>query len=265
AFAYHVKLPLECVFIGERTTSYKDLLDVRLRTSRHAANGGSEARRVPPPQYRQSFLAHDALQNSFALQPLMSLHRQERHAYAISPGQRQFEAQLATLPHKELMWDLEQNAGAIARLRIASAGSAVRQVEQHLDSLAYDFVTLVAANMGHESDPARIVLLRRMVEALSGGRAIRIFQTRRHGHVYSIGLLCRIALPDSLLHRLRAGLRRPWRLAASRSVARELGLCPQRPREGRTLRLSNTLRRFLLTARWVRKYNSEFRWEGCKF
>src|SRR4029077_5794474 len=207
AFAYHVKLPLECVFIGERTTSYKDLLDVRLRTSRHAANGGSEARRVPPPQYRQSFLAHDALQNSFALQPLMFLYRQKRHADAISPGQRQFEAQLATLPHKELMWDLEQNAGAIARLRIASAGSAVRQVEQHLDSLAYDFVTLVAANIGHESDPAGIVLLRRMVEALSGGRAIRIFQTRRHGHVYSICIVCGLdcgvlgtrPLPDQLL------------------------------------------------------------------
>ena len=81
------------------------------------------------------------------------------------------------------MWDLEQNAGAVARLGIASAGSAVRQIEQHLDSLAYDFVTLVAANIGHESDSAGIVLLRRMVEALSGGRAIRIFQTRRHGHV----------------------------------------------------------------------------------
>jgi hypothetical protein len=37
------------------------------------------------------------------------------------------------------------------------------------------------------------VLLRGMVEALSGGRAIRIFQTRRHGHVYSIGLLCCMA------------------------------------------------------------------------
>jgi hypothetical protein len=120
----------------------------------------------------------------------MFLHRQERHADAISPGQRQLEAQLATLPHKELMWDLEQNAGAVARLGIASAGSAVRQIEQHLDSLAYDFVTLVAAHIGHESDSAGIVLLRRMVEALSGGRAHRIFQTRRHGHVYSIGLLC---------------------------------------------------------------------------
>src|SRR6266849_4992046 len=175
ALAHHVKLPLECVFIGERATPYKDLLDVRLRTSRHAANGGSEARRIPPAEYRQSLLAHNALQNSFALQPLMFFHRQERHAYAIGAGQRQLEAQFATLPHKELMWDLQENAGAVARLGIASAGPAVRQVEQHLDSLAYDFVTFMAANVGHESDPAGIVLLRRMVQTLSGRRTIRFF------------------------------------------------------------------------------------------
>jgi len=39
----------------------------------------------------------------------------------------------------------------------------MRQVEQHLDSLAYDFVALVAADVGHESNPTGIVLLRRMV------------------------------------------------------------------------------------------------------
>jgi hypothetical protein len=78
------------------------------------------------------------------------------------------------------VWDLEENAGAIAGFGIASAGSAVRQVEQHLDSLAYDCVTLVAANVGDESDPAGVVLLRRMVETLGGRRTVRFFQTRRH-------------------------------------------------------------------------------------
>jgi hypothetical protein len=98
----------------------------------------------------------------------MFLHRQERHAYAISAGQRQLEAQFAALPNKKLMWDLQENAGAVARLGIAPARPAVRQVEQHLDSFAYDFVAFVAANIGHEPDPAGIVLLRRMVETLPG-------------------------------------------------------------------------------------------------
>jgi hypothetical protein len=73
------------------------------------------------------------------------------------------------------MWNLEQNAGAIAGLRIASAGAPVRKIEQNLNSLAYDVVALVAANVGHESDPAGVVLLRGMVQALGGGRAIRFF------------------------------------------------------------------------------------------
>src|SRR5260221_4177104 len=48
ALPHHVKFPLECLFIRERTTSHKDLLDVRLRTSRHAANDGSKARCIAP-------------------------------------------------------------------------------------------------------------------------------------------------------------------------------------------------------------------------
>src|SRR5208282_5779209 len=117
-------------------------------------------------------------------------HRQKCHSHAISAGRRQVETQLDALPHKELVWDLEENAGAIAGLGIASAGPAVRQVEQHLDSLAYDVVTFMAADVGYESNAARVVLLRRMVQALGGRSTIRFFFTRRHGHVCSIGVVC---------------------------------------------------------------------------
>jgi len=81
------------------------------------------------------------------------------------------------------VWDLEENAGAIAGFGIASARPPVRQVEQHLDSLAYDIVTFVAANVGYESNPAGVVLLRRMVQTLGRRRAIRFFQTRRHWYL----------------------------------------------------------------------------------
>jgi hypothetical protein len=113
----------------------------------------------------------------------MFLDRQKCHAHAISAGHRQFETQLDALPHKELVWDLEENAGAVAGLRIASAGPAVSQVEQHLDSLVYDVVTFVAANVSYESDPAGVMLLRRMIQTLGGGSTIRFFPTRRHRHL----------------------------------------------------------------------------------
>jgi len=87
------------------------------------------------------------------------------------------------------VWDLEENAGAIAGFGIASARPPVRQVEQHLDSLAYDIVTFVAANVGYESNPAGVVLLRRMVQTLGGRRTIRFFEARRHGHVGSMSII----------------------------------------------------------------------------
>jgi len=119
----------------------------------------------------------------------MFLHRQECHPHAISAGKRQFETQLAALAKIELVRNLEKNAGAVSGLGIASAGATVRQAEQHLDSLADDFMAFVATDVGHESNPASVVLLRRMVQTLGGRRTTRFFSTRRHGHVCSISIV----------------------------------------------------------------------------
>jgi hypothetical protein len=59
----------------------------------------------------------------------------------------------------------------------------VREVEQYLDSLTYDFVAFVAENVGDESDSASVVFLPRMVQALSGRRSIRFVLTRHHSVV----------------------------------------------------------------------------------
>jgi hypothetical protein len=67
------------------------------------------------------------------------------------------------------MWDLNQNAGTVAGLRIAAAGATMREVQQDLDSLADNFVTLVAVDAGYKADAASIVLVRRIIEALGRG------------------------------------------------------------------------------------------------
>jgi hypothetical protein len=64
---------------------------------------------------------------------------------------------------KELVWNLEENAGSVSGFGVAAAGSAVGQVEQNLDSFGYDVVTFVASNVGYEPDAAGVMLLRRMV------------------------------------------------------------------------------------------------------
>jgi hypothetical protein len=85
-----------------------------------------------------------------------------------------------------LLRDLKQNAGAVSCLGISSARAAVGQVEQHLNSLAYDVVAFAAADVGHKSYAAGIMLLRGMVKALGGRWSIRFLSTRRHGHLFGI-------------------------------------------------------------------------------
>ena len=52
-----------------------------------------------------------------------------------SPGARQGEAELGAFAREELVRNLDEDAGAVAGLRIAAAGAAVRQVDENLNAL----------------------------------------------------------------------------------------------------------------------------------
>ena len=90
--------------------------------------------------------------------------------YVPALGRR--ETELVAFAGKELMWNLDEDAGAVAGFWIAAAGAAMRQVQQHLNSLADDVVTFMAANAGDKADAAGVVLVRGIVETLRGGQAI---------------------------------------------------------------------------------------------
>jgi hypothetical protein len=64
---------------------------------------------------------------------------------------------------------LNEDAGAIARFRIATAGPAVRQADQNLDPLPNDVVALMTANAGDKTHPAGVVLVGRIVQPLGRG------------------------------------------------------------------------------------------------
>ena len=102
----------------------------------------------------------------------MLLDRQESHADAVGPGLGKSETELLAFAREELVRNLDQDAGAIAGFRIAAAGAAMGQIQQDLNSLANDVVTLVAADAGDKPDAAGIVLVRRVVETLGGRQAI---------------------------------------------------------------------------------------------
>jgi hypothetical protein len=120
------------------------------------------------------------------------------------------------------MWNLEQNAGAIAGFSVASAGPAVRQVEQDRYSLGYNFVAFLPTDIGYKANSAGIVLLRGMVQALRGRRCGHFLPTRRHGHVCCIYIIAAC-------------------LTASKSIVLEYGRSPPKATGLSRLWLRNTL------------------------
>ena len=67
---------------------------------------------------------------------------------------------------QEAVGELDQEAGAVAGLRIAAAGTAVLEVLEHLDALVDDACERVAVDVRDEADAAGVVLVRRIVEPL---------------------------------------------------------------------------------------------------
>ena len=78
------------------------------------------------------------------------------------------------------MRNLDQDACAVARLRVASRRAAMSEVDKNLEALANNIVALFAANAGDESHAAGIVLIARMIKTLR----LRDAATIRCLHVY---------------------------------------------------------------------------------
>src|SRR6185503_19605995 len=101
----------------------------------HTTDGGAFGGWIAPPEHAQAFFAHNPLDDAFALQTRMRLDRQEHHPHAVLAGGRQGEAEFAALPREELVRYLDEDARAIAGLRVAAAGPAMRQIDENLNPL----------------------------------------------------------------------------------------------------------------------------------
>jgi hypothetical protein len=94
------------------------------------------------------------------------LHGQEYHADSVFARRRQREAKLRAFAGKKFVRDLNENSGAVARFRIASACATVREVDEDLQSLFDDVVRLHALNVNYKTDATRIVFVSRIIETL---------------------------------------------------------------------------------------------------
>ena len=172
ALADDVKFAFQGIGIHAVRPLDKKLLDVRLRVAGQAPDGIGIHRRVAPTQDGQAFVARNFFQNGFARHSLVGLDGKEDHPHAVLTGRGQRKTQAGTFGLEKRMRNLDQHAGAIARLGIAPASAAVRQVDQDFDSLHYDVVGFFAGDVGHKADPARVMFVARIVKTLRPGQAV---------------------------------------------------------------------------------------------
>src|SRR5580765_4340511 len=102
----------------------------------------------------------------------MLLDGQKSHADAVGTQLRKSETQFAAFAREELVGNLDQDSRSIAGFRIAPAGTAVGQVQEHLNSLTNDVVALVTADACDKPDSTGVVLVRGVVKALGGWKAV---------------------------------------------------------------------------------------------
>ena len=170
--AHDVELALErrLVLHLAPVAADEDLADLRhdrarLRTAFRRVDG-----HVAPADELQTRLADRALEDLAALVSLIRLARQEHHADAVFAGLGKASFCMRELLLEERVRDLQQDAGAVARQRVAAAGATMLEVGEDRQALLDDVARLGSAHVDHEADPAGVVLEARVVESLPSKR-----------------------------------------------------------------------------------------------
>ena len=77
---------------------------------------------------------------------------------------------------------LNEDARPVAGQRVGPHRAAMGEIPENLQALINDPVALAVSNVRHETDPARVVLVARVVEALLPGQSL-MHVPSRFGHL----------------------------------------------------------------------------------
>ena len=166
--AEDVEFPFQLFRVLPRRAADKDLLNVGLdgagiptqliRVDRHGA----------PAQEFQPLGGDAAVNQGAALGLGRRGRRQENHPHTVAARLRQSYAQGRSFLLKELMRQLNQDAGPVPGFRVAAASPPMAQVDQGFQSLSDDLVGLAAPDVGHHAHPAAVVFQLGGVKAILG-------------------------------------------------------------------------------------------------
>src|SRR5262245_15052180 len=141
----------------------------RLHGLHHLGKTRVVDRHRAPAQELQPFLTDDAHPHALAVgaQPLILRH--EQVADGIPTGLGQLDLELHALLGQEVMRNLDEDAGAIARDRIGADRAAVLDVAQDGDRVLDQLVGLAALEIGNKANAAGVVLALGIEEPLGLG------------------------------------------------------------------------------------------------
>ena len=151
-------------------------------------------RHVAPAEQRQTF-TRDHLRIDVANDlPPVCVRRHEQIADRVLAGLRQFESKLGCFLGKELVRNLYENAGAVSHARIRADRTAMLEIAENAQAIFDDLMRFAAFDVRDESDAARILVERRIVETLHDGCA-RIRGRTASGKSCVALLLAHLVLP----------------------------------------------------------------------
>ena len=172
--ADHVELALQRVGVDVAAAAPdEDLPDDRLDLLGPFGQPAVVHRHVAPAEQDLAFGGDRALDLLLARDPGGRLLRQEHHPRTVLPDRGQRDPELAAGPAQERVRQLDQDAGAVALQGVGARGAPVREVLEDGERVADDRVVLLPLDVRDEAQPARVVLVRRVVEPLAGRRPMR--------------------------------------------------------------------------------------------
>src|SRR6185369_13063102 len=161
----HVEAPLEGVLVLRVLAgAHEDLADGGHHALRDLAGRLLVHGHAPPAEDLLALLTDHLLDDALALVPLVHLVRQEDHADAVLAGGGEIDAERLRLAAEERVRDLDEDAGAVAGVRIAAARAPVRQVLEDREPLLHDVVRALALHVHDEADAACVVLDLRVLQ-----------------------------------------------------------------------------------------------------
>ncbi len=142
----------------------EQLTDDRLGLPGDMAEAGVVAGHVSPAEGSEAPFADRFQKRLLKAASPPCIPGQEDHRRAVLPAIWHLDAQPAGLGEEELVRDLDEDAGPVARDPVGCGGTPVHQIQQNLLALLHDRVLAAPGDVHYRADAAGVVFLARVVQ-----------------------------------------------------------------------------------------------------